>query len=125
MGTVSEYFFDTYAFCEILAGNPRYAAFKVGSGVVTARMNLLELHYSVLLKSGKAAADKWYDGFLPYAIEMSDAVLKDASSLKARFKSRKLSYVDCIGYVLAKSLGLRFLTGDEQFRDLENVEFVK
>jgi len=33
--------------------------------------------------------------------------------------------VDCIGYIIAKKSGVQFLTGDEHFKDFENVEFVK
>jgi len=37
-------------------------------------------------------------------------------------KNKKLSYVDCIGYIMAKSRNIRFLTGDEQFK---NAKFIK
>ena len=36
-----------------------------------------------------------------------------------------MSYTDVVGYTLSRSLGFKFLTGDEAFRNLENVEFVK
>ena len=32
---------------------------------------------------------------------------------------------DCIGYIIAKRLGMKFLTGDKEFEGFENVEFVK
>ena len=32
---------------------------------------------------------------------------------------------DCIGYILAKNIGIKFLTGDKEFENLDNVEFVK
>ncbi len=32
---------------------------------------------------------------------------------------------DCIGYIFAKQLGIKFLTGDKEFENLDNVEFVK
>ena len=37
----------------------------------------------------------------------------------------KLSFIDCIGYYLAKKNKAKFLTGDEKFKNMENVEFVK
>jgi len=40
-------------------------------------------------------------------------------------KKRNLSYTDCIGYVYATENDLIFLTGDKEFENLENVEFVK
>jgi predicted nucleic acid-binding protein len=40
-------------------------------------------------------------------------------------KKRNLSYADCIGYIYALKNNLIFLTGDKEFEDLKNVEFVK
>ncbi len=39
-------------------------------------------------------------------------------------KTKKI-YVDCIGYILAKNMGFKFLTGEDFFDTTENVEFVK
>ena len=57
-------------------------------------------------------------------VSIEDNIFKKASELKAKYKERKLSYVDCIGYSIAQSLGIKFLTGDKQFADLDNVKFV-
>ena len=38
---------------------------------------------------------------------------------------RNVSMTDCVGYILAKQLGIKFLTGDKEFEHLDNVEFVK
>jgi uncharacterized protein len=40
-------------------------------------------------------------------------------------KHRKLSIPDAIGYTIAKRLEIKFLTGDEDFKNYDNVEFVK
>ena len=44
-----------------------------------------------------------------------------------RFNNLKkdISMTDCIGYFLAKSLGIKFLTGDKEFENMKDVEFVK
>ncbi|MBU0958442.1 MAG: hypothetical protein KKB31_00715, partial [Nanoarchaeota archaeon] len=49
------------------------------------------------------------------------------NATKFKFKNRKdgLSYTDCIGYILSKELGIKFLTGDKKFKNKSNVEFVK
>ena len=57
--------------------------------------------------------------------DIKDSIIKEANEFKAKNRKLKLSYVDCIGYVLARSFGVKFLTGDEGFRNIENVEFVK
>ena len=66
-------FFDTYALFEILAGNPRYHPYTKGVAMVTTRMNLLELHYGLLLQQGRDAADKTYDGLVGHSVEPDDA----------------------------------------------------
>ncbi len=40
-------------------------------------------------------------------------------------KKRHMSYTDCLAYVLAREHGHKVLTGDEYFRGLEHVVFVK
>ncbi|MBI2143262.1 type II toxin-antitoxin system VapC family toxin, partial [Candidatus Woesearchaeota archaeon] len=44
---------------------------------------------------------------------------------RLKYKKENLSYADCIGYALAEMMRIKFLTGDEKFRNKENVEFVK
>ncbi len=61
----------------------------------------------------------------PLAIDYDKNTIEMASRLKLQYKRRNLSMTDCIGYTIAKNLGIKFLTGDKEFQDLENVEFVK
>ena len=42
-----------------------------------------------------------------------------------KIKYKHLSIPDCIGFIVAKRYGVKFLTGDEAFRNFDNVEFVK
>ncbi len=118
-------FFDSYALYEIIEGDPNYKEYTNNIALVTTKLNIMELHYGLLLKHGKEIADKYYDIFIVFAIEINDETIKKANELKAIFKKRKLSYVDCIGYIIAKSRNIKFLTGDQQFFGLDNVEFVK
>ncbi len=122
---LKEYFLDTYALCELLFGNMEYQQLLQGAQVSTTRLNLMEFHYAALLRHGKEAADKAYDAFLPMAREVPDDVVKEANLLKAQLKRRNVSYIDCVGYTLAQKLGIAFLTGDKEFKDLPNVKFVK
>src|SRR3989344_561802 len=124
MGTVAPYFFDTYAFFELIRGNKNYDPYKKGAIVITTRLNLMELYYGLLLKKGKTTAEAYYDRFLPYAVEPSDDLIKKASQLKALFKTKRLSYIDCVGYMLARHHRIPFLTGDQGFKDMEGVQFV-
>jgi len=36
-----------------------------------------------------------------------------------------INYVDAIGYSISFDSGIKFLTGDNEFKNLPNVEFVK
>ena len=122
---IRTYFFDTYAFHEIIAGNPNYKKFTKNTAIITTKLNLMELYYTLLITYNKTKADKYYDLFVKYAIETDDDTVKEAMVLRFLNKEKGLSYVDCIGYIIAKKRNIPFLTGDKEFEHMENVEFVK
>jgi len=124
MGTVATLFFDSYARHEIAVGSERYHSFLKGVRMVTTKMNLMELHYSMLRMYGQETADESYDFFVPYVVEITDEIIKKANLFRMAHKQRKMSYIDCMGYIIARTMGIRFLTGDKQFKDMDNVEFV-
>jgi hypothetical protein len=119
------YFFDTYAYVEALRGNPSYLSLLKGVGMVTTKLNLLELHYTILLSEGRDVADAHYDAFLPCAVPIKDEIFKEASHFRFLNKKKDLSYADCIGYMIACKLGIPFLTGDKAFKGLPGVKYVK
>lgn len=121
---MTEYFFDSYALVEIVKGNPHYLRYSECTVTITL-FNLIELAYSVFQDSGAAKAKEIYEKFLDCVQDVDWPILMEAFTLKQKYKKRNLSYADCLGYAYAKARGLRFLTGDEGFKDLENVEFVK
>ena len=57
--------------------------------------------------------------------QTSQEIIQSAAEFKLENKNQRLSMADCIGYKIAESLGIKFLTGDEQFKNKPNVEFVK
>lgn len=122
---IKTFFFDTYAFYEIIEGNENYRAYAKNVAIVTTKLNLMELHYGLLIQYGKKGAERYFDGLSKFAIEISDEMIKKANEFRASLKKKNLSYVDCVGYVIAKSRNIKFLTGDKEFEGLDNVEFVK
>ena len=118
------YFFDTYAIIEIIKGNSNYDKFK-NVRIVMAIFNLVELHYSILKDFNKEIADKILKKYADYVIGIDLEVIKDANEFRYKNKNLKLSYADCIGYIIAKQKSIKFLTGDKQFENIENIEFVK
>ncbi|MBW2974101.1 PIN domain-containing protein [Candidatus Woesearchaeota archaeon] len=122
---IKSYFFDTYAFFEIIEGNENYRKYSKDIIMITTKLNLMELHYGLMVEYGKEIADIYYDVLVRFVAEIDDWTIKEANVFRSEYNKRDLSYVDCIGYVIARSKNIRFLTGDKQFEDLENVEFVK
>lgn len=116
-------FFDTYALYEIIEGNPVYKKYLQDIVIITTRLNLMELYYGLLTRHNKKIADKYYDEFKKYIIKISDKIIKEAMIFKSL--NKKLSYIDCVGYVIAKENNMKFLTGDREFKGLPNVEFVR
>lgn len=123
---VEAYFFDTYALIEIIKGNHSYLKY-IDSKIITTNLNLLELYSSLLRNYDKDKADYYFNIYSKKCVLIEDEDLKEAVKLwlLMRKENKKPSYIDCIGYVLAKRLDIKFLTGDREFKDMQNVEFVK
>ena len=116
------YFYDTYALIEIIKGASVYEKFQNFKAICTLN-NLFELHQFLLRQFNKKTADYWMDKF--DALEVITEDIIKASDFRYKYNEEKLSMTDCIGYIVAKRNKLKFLTGDEKFRNKENVEFVK
>ena len=116
------YFFDTYALIELTKNNPNYLSYS-DELVNTTLFNLVELYYSILRDFNEETAKKIYYRYKECVSQVNDDIIFEASKLKLR--NKKLSYIDCIGYIFALKNNLKFLTGDKEFKDIANVEFVK
>ncbi len=122
---MSKYFFDTYALVEIYKGNKSYEKYKEGIQMILSKLNILEYIYFLKRESRDDEIDEVFKRLNSFCIEYDNNILKKATEMKIRYEKEKLSFVDCIGYELAKKYNCKFLTGDEKFRDKKNVEFVK
>lgn len=122
-----KYFYDTYALIEYINENRKYKRFFAESMGITTKMNLMELYYALLKDVGKDKAEIAYDSLLSITTEVGDETIKKAMKLRLELKSQKksVSYVDTIGYQISLELGIKFLTGDREFKNMKNVEFVK
>jgi predicted nucleic acid-binding protein len=121
---LTTYFFDTYALLESIRENKSYQCIGEVS-MITTRLNLMELYYILMRNHNRQIAEHYFDMFRQFAVDFEDALIKEAMQFRLDNKSKDLSYIDCIGYVLAARRGVRFLTGDDAFKGLPNVEFVK
>lgn len=121
---MTTYFFDSYALIELTRGNFYYAAYT-NSTIVMTIFNLAEFTYSVYNQYGKDKAVEACTKFSECVHDVDASLILEAMEFHSANKKRDLSYADCIGYIMAKKLNIKFLTGDEQFRNFPNVEFVK
>ena len=119
------YFQDSYAIIELENGNENYLKYS-DYPVILTLFNLAEVYWVILNQLGEKEADKVYEGYRSAVVDIDDATLKEAIKFRKKvYKNKKISYVDAIGYTYALRNNLVFLTGDEAFEHLENVEFVK
>lgn len=118
------FFADTYAIIEIIKGNPNYSRYLAKS-LVTSSFNLTELYYYLLRNFGEEKAEHYLQAYAKVLVSLNLAVIRQGMRFRLKYKNENLSYADCIGYAVAAELGMKFLTGDEKFRNKVNVEFVK
>lgn len=123
MGLI-KYFFDSYAIVELIRGNSNYAKY-INEEVIITLFNLAEIYWAALNDLDEKAADEIYEQYRLSVVDIEDDILKEAIKFRKENKKNDLSYTDCIGYIYALRNNLKFLTGDKEFQNLKDVEFVK
>lgn len=126
--TLTDFLADSYAFFGLADGHASYKRVFAENDVVTTPLNVVEV-YAVLLRRDTegAKAREFAESCLTLAVE----VPRETSFRAAEFRvemiagKRNCSHIDAWGYAAAETLGRKFLTGDEAFRGLPNVHFLK
>ncbi|MBI2652619.1 type II toxin-antitoxin system VapC family toxin [Candidatus Woesearchaeota archaeon] len=118
-------FYDSYAILEFLDGNDSFKIYFSEYGGITTLYNLMEVYYITLRDQGEDKAHKVLELLRPIIIYPTIEDVEESMKFKLENKHKKFSYTDCLGYVLARRNKIRFLTGDEGFKNFPNVEFVK
>ena len=116
------FFFDTYAFFEIIKGNPKYNPY-LECRIITTIFNMAELNYNLKKEKDKKIVDEYTDKYSKFIVDVPIGDIKRAMDFK--MLNKHLSIPDAIGYTVARKYGVKFLTGDGDFENMENVEFVK
>lgn len=117
------YFFDTYALVEITNKNENYRKY-FEEDVITSTLNLAELFYGFLKENKKHLIGEWKTK-IKILIDIIDIeMVTNAVKFKYSYKEKNFSFIDCLGYNIALKLNIKFLTGDKEFKGLNNVEFV-
>lgn len=115
---------DTYALCEISRGNPKFEKY-LSQDFIISELTLVEFYGVILRDFNKLTAIYWLKKLLPYGKPANLALLIKAIEFKVENKLKNLSFFDVVGYVFSKENGCPFVTGDKDFQDMSNVEFVK
>lgn len=118
------FFFDTYALIEIATANQNFKNHLNFPYVVSA-LNIGEFYAYLIRTYGQEAAKERLKSYNFEVCELTKDLMMAATELKTAHAKKELSWTDCIGYVAAKQLKLRFLTGDKEFKGMDNVEFVR
>ena len=126
---MADFLADTYALWALYNGSARYRPYFERKDLVTTSMNLVEFA-ATLLRAGRIEERELKVILSPLrglVIEPASEVVEAAASFKASMAKarRNCSHIDAWGYATARSLAVPFLTGDEAFRSLPGVEFVK
>ena len=117
------FLFDTYALLEILNKNPKYEEYT-SKDIIINEFIFAEFCYKLFLENIKEAKE-YIDELTLAIIRPDNKIIEKAMQFRVQNKNKKMSMADCISYIMAKELKIKFLTGDKEFESLENVEFVK
>jgi len=119
---------DSWALLAFFKGEPsgpavealieKAAAEKVR--LLLCAINWGEIYYAMWRAGGKGAADSVVEDLSRLPLELVDADLalcRQAATFKA---TRKMSYADCFAAALAKLRTCELVTGDAEFKEVEN-----
>jgi uncharacterized protein len=124
---MSSFFADSYALIEMLKGNENYQSFQSGR-LITTEFNICEVGFAVC-REYPADATRVLKTLRKMVVIQEtrdeDYCAGAARRNLATGKGKKLSTIDCVGYSVANRLNLLFLTGDREFADMDNVQFVR
>jgi predicted nucleic acid-binding protein len=115
---------DTYALIEVHNGSAAYASILQEEIAIT-ELTLAEFYGVLYRKLGEKTAEHWIAKLSPYCAHVDLRLLFKAAKYKEDHKKENLSYVDCVGYIYARSNGLRFVTGDKEFQSKVGVLYLK
>jgi len=124
------YLIDTYALIEWFRNhNRKYKRYFEDPNIFISPLILMEFYFSIYHEFNEAKAEMLREVLLKSAfmIKIKQQSIIEAAKFRSKMyrKRIKMSYTDAINYVLAKENNLKVLTGDEHFRNLDHVEFVK
>ncbi len=117
------FLYDTYALIELLNKNKHYENYA-DKDIVINEFVYAEFCYQMHVLN-VVNPQQYLDEVKPAVIKPTLETIKKAMDFRYKNKKQKMSMADCISYIMAQELGIKFLTGDKEFENVEGVEFVK
>lgn len=119
---------DTHAILVYLEKEPSYEkvrdllsrAAETGTNLLMSSVNWGEVYYITKREKGEATAEeviKILDSFPIDVVDVDKNLAKQAGSYKS---SKKMSYADCFAAALAKTRKAELITGDKEFKKVED-----
>ena len=85
----------------------------------------MELYYQLLAIYDKKIALEFFRRYGEFIVPVSNDIIIESMDFRREHYKQNISYVDCLGYIIARKMKISFLTGDMQFEGMGNVKFVK
>src|ERR1051325_1488322 len=104
--TGERFFFDTYALIERKNGSPAYKPYSEAP-VFTHQYNLYEFVSSIMRVADESRATKELALLHPNPLEAETDALFGASRFRVERARQRISYVDALGYTLARKHDMR------------------
>ncbi len=108
----------------IANGDPAFAKY-ITEDFVIPDTTLAEFHWVLLRDFSEQLAKEWSEKLAPYSKPADRELLLAATRFRFRYRKKNLSFFDAVGYVFSQRRRCAFVTGDEAFRELPGVEFLK
>ncbi len=115
---------DTYALIEIHDENPNFLGY-MNQEFVVPEIVMAEFYSVILRDYNEKTADYLLEKFKGYVVPVNFKIMIKAVKYRHENKKQNLSFFDCVGYIFAIENNMKFVTGDKEFRNKENVEFIK
>ena len=122
---MSKFFYDSYAIIAHFTGDKNYQSYFIEHSGVTSFYNAMEVYYAILKREGEKEAHLILQHLIPLIVYPDFNDIEPAMKFRLKHNKHKLSYADCLGYILASKHNVKFLTGDKEFASLPNVEFIR
>lgn len=115
---------DTYALIEISNGNSNFEKY-LSKDIIITELTLIEFYAVILRKYNEQTAEYWFRKLEQYSIKVNKEILKQAIKFRYQNKKTNISFFDAVGYAYSLFRNCKFVTGDKEFKNMKNVEFVK